>query len=708
MGHLATIATCQLNNWALDFEGNAERIIKSIQQAKRAGATLRVGPELEVTGYGCLDHFLEGDTFLHSWEMLVRIVTHEDCQDILLDIGMPVTHKNVRLNCRVICYNKQVLLIRPKLWLANEGNYREMRYFTCWPERLVEDFYLPGIVSAISGQEMTRIGDAVLSTLDTVVAPETCEELFTTNGPHVRQALDGVEIFTNSSGSHHNLRKLNVRLDLILEATRKCGGVYMYGNQRGCDGDRLYYDGCALIAINGKIKAQGQQFSLDDVEVCTATVDLEEVRSFRCSPSRGMQAVQSPEYERIRVPIRLSRRLDVIDPTFSPSPTLEPRYHSPEEEIGLGAGCYLWDFLRRSRQAGFFVPLSGGVDSCATAVIVFSMCRLVVQAVESGNEQVLIDARQVCREPGGSTWKPSTPKDLCGRIFATCFMGSENSSKETRQRAKKLAGDIGAYHTDISIDTVVSALRNLFTAVTKFQPKFKVHGGSLAENLALQNIQARLRMVIAYLFAQLLPTVRGKGGSYLVLGSANVDESLSGYMTKYDCSSADINPIGSISKTDLKRFIAWARDHFGLPILDSFLHATPTAELEPITGDYVQSDEADMGMTYAELSQFGILRKVHKLGPYGMWEYLVHQWGPDMSPRQVYDRVRHFFWRFNANRHKMTILTPAVHFESYSPDDNRHDLRPFVYPLFTWPWKKIEEALKRYESAEGAGKDKED
>ena len=34
----------------------------------------------------------------------------------------------------------------------------------------------------------------------------------------------------------------------------------------------------------------------------------------------------------------------------------------------------------------------------------------------------------------------------------------------------------------------------------------------------------------------------------LVLGSANVDECLRGYLTKYDCSAADINPIGGISK----------------------------------------------------------------------------------------------------------------------------------------------------------------
>ena len=43
--------------------------------------------------------------------------------------------------------------------------------------------------------------------------------------------------------------------------------------------------------------------------------------------------------------------------------------------------------------------------------------------------------------------------------------------------------------------------------------------------------------------------------------------SLRGYLTKYDCSSADINPIGAISKTDLKRFIAWAETAFDLPVL---------------------------------------------------------------------------------------------------------------------------------------------
>jgi len=38
-----------------------ERILESIVVAKSRGATVRVGPELEIPGYGCLDHFLEGE-----------------------------------------------------------------------------------------------------------------------------------------------------------------------------------------------------------------------------------------------------------------------------------------------------------------------------------------------------------------------------------------------------------------------------------------------------------------------------------------------------------------------------------------------------------------------------------------------------------------------------------------------------------------------
>lgn len=95
-------------------------------------------------------------------------------------------------------------------------------------------------------------------------------------------------------------------------------------------------------------------------------------------------------------------------------------------------------------------------------------------------------------------------------------------------------------------------------------------------------MQARLRMVVAFMLAQLVLWVRGRTGFLLVLGSANVDEALRGYLTKYDCSAADINPIGGISKADLRAFLRWAAVHLGYNSLAAVEAAPPTAELEPL------------------------------------------------------------------------------------------------------------------------------
>lgn len=51
----------------------------------------------------------------------------------------------------------------------------------------------------------------------------------------------------------------------MLVVVLQSGGIYLYANQKGCDGDRVYYDGCAMVAINGDIVAQGVQFSVNDV-----------------------------------------------------------------------------------------------------------------------------------------------------------------------------------------------------------------------------------------------------------------------------------------------------------------------------------------------------------------------------------------------------------------------------------------------------------
>lgn len=228
MSRQCILATSQLNQWSLDYDGNRDRIIEAVQTAKTAGATLILTPELSVPGYGLLDHFLENDVYTNSWDITAEIISHPDCQDIILDLGLPVQHRGCRYNARVIALNGEVLAIRPKLDLCNDGNFREMRFFQPWPRQQVEDYKLPSVIQKLPlGQTTCRIGEVAFETFDASFASETCEELWTPNSPHTTYSLAGIEIVLNSSGSHHELRKLHTRINLILEATSKTGGVYM-------------------------------------------------------------------------------------------------------------------------------------------------------------------------------------------------------------------------------------------------------------------------------------------------------------------------------------------------------------------------------------------------------------------------------------------------------------------------------------------------
>ena len=80
------------------------------------------------------------------------------------------------------------------------------------------------------------------------------EELFTPLNPSIYIGLSGVEIFINSIESHAELRKLSTRLDLIRNCTGKLGGIYIYANITGIDGDaRAMYDGSSMILCNERV-----------------------------------------------------------------------------------------------------------------------------------------------------------------------------------------------------------------------------------------------------------------------------------------------------------------------------------------------------------------------------------------------------------------------------------------------------------------------
>ncbi|KAJ7726008.1 hypothetical protein DFH07DRAFT_871715 [Mycena maculata] len=133
----------------------------------------------------------------------------------------------------------------------------------------------------------------------------------------------------------------------------------------------------------------------------------------------------------------------------------------------LGPACWLWDYLRRSQGQDYFIPLSSGIDSCSTVVIVFLMCWIVAEAAGKGGLLPQIFTHLLQTSTSLTTYVPLYPRESVGRIFHTCYMGTTNSGAETCQRDKDLAEAIGRCLASVTVST----------------------GGKTAENLVLQNIQ---------------------------------------------------------------------------------------------------------------------------------------------------------------------------------------------------------------------------
>jgi NAD+ synthase len=106
-----------------------------------------------------------------------------------------------------------------------------------------------------------------------------------------------------------------------------------------------------------------------------------------------------------------------------------------------------------------------------------------------------------------------------------------------------------------------------------------------ATRLALANLKPRLRMTTLYHVANRL--------NYLVAGTGNRSEISIGYYTKYGDGGVDLLPLGSLVKSEVR---ALARD-LGVP--------TRIVDKPPSAGLWLgQTDEGEMGFTYAELEEY--------------------------------------------------------------------------------------------------------
>ncbi|MCM8766053.1 MAG: NAD(+) synthase [Candidatus Omnitrophica bacterium] len=109
--------------------------------------------------------------------------------------------------------------------------------------------------------------------------------------------------------------------------------------------------------------------------------------------------------------------------------------------------------------------------------------------------------------------------------------------------------------------------------------------------ISYANLKARLRMLVLYYFANKL--------NYLVCGTSNKSELLSGYFTKFGDGASDILPLGDLLKSQVKEL---AKE---LSIPEKVINKIPTAGLWP-----GQTDEKELGISYRELDD--ILERLEK------------------------------------------------------------------------------------------------
>ena len=117
---------------------------------------------------------------------------------------------------------------------------------------------------------------------------------------------------------------------------------------------------------------------------------------------------------------------------------------------------------------------------------------------------------------------------------------------------------------------ITNIVRSFYSAIPIYDADDLISAG---------NVKARVRMVVAYYYANRF--------NFIVVGSGNRSELLTGYFTKYGDGGVDILPLGGLYKTQVRQLALYV----GVP--EDIVWKTPSAGL------WVgQTDEDELGVTY--------------------------------------------------------------------------------------------------------------
>jgi NAD+ synthase (glutamine-hydrolysing) len=635
---LIKVAGAALNQIPFGWANNQLNIQNAIADARAAGVTILGLPELCITGYGCEDDFFRPDLRERAWKMLQELLPLT--RGMVVSFGLPILHKNKIYNCVALVVDGTIRGFVAKKALANDGIHYEARQFEAWPDGLVEQFEKDGQVYKI-GDLYFRIGDVILGF-------EICEGAWKGKRDGTHLVGKAVDIMFNPSASHFSFGKVKTRRRLVLEGSRAFGCTYVFVNLLGNEAGRAIYDGDVLIAQAGQFAAIGPRFSYHNHVLTTAIVDIEHTRMMQSRTCSFKPEITGKQDERcVEVDFTYPTRVPEARAAIVQEPW-ETSVRIKEEEFSRVIPLGLFDYLRKSMANGFMLSLSGGADSTAVA------CQVKLM-VDFGVADLGIDGFKAKLAHIKGLDKCTSKEQLVNRLLVCAYQATKQSSRTTRNAAKKVAAAVGARFFSLNIELIV----RLYIKLAE-----KVIGRKMTweqDDIPLQNVQARVRAPMIWLLANIF--------GMLLLSTSNRSEGAVGYCTMDGDTAGGLSPVAGIDKCFLKWWLVWLQNEGPsavgpLPALIYVTKQQPTAELRPL--EQAQTDEKDL-MPYDVLNSIEEEAIENNRCPIECYQ-LIRVGYAQYAPLQISDWVQKFFSKWSINQWKRERLAPALHCDTRNLD----------------------------------------
>lgn len=633
---LVRVGAAVLNQTPLDWENNKANILGAVETARRQGVGILCLPELCVSGYGCEDAFLSPGLLRTSWQALHEIAPH--CGGMIVSLGLPLPYNNVVFNAACLVVDGKIAGFVGKRYLPGDGIHYEQRWFKPWPLGRRANLTVEG--------RSYPFGDIYFDCGGVKIGFEICEDAWVADRPGGNMFLKGIDVIMNPSASHFAFGKYRVRERFVLEGSRAFGVSYLYSNLLGNEAGRAIYDGGAMVASMGKLLAVGKRFSFQDFLVASAVVDLDLTRMSQARSSGFASQLADHDLECVRTSFQFPEtELEPAAPSHEP---WELSDNHKEEEFARAISLALFDYLRKSRSRGFVVSLSGGADSSAVACLAALMVDSAVAELGiEGFREKLGYLEELARA--------ETPREIVRLLLACVYQSTRNSSSVTREAARRVAEGLGAEFFEFDVDELVERYVSMVSQGI---------GRSLSwetDDLALQNIQARVRAPGVWLLANL----RGA----LLLATSNRSEAAAGYATMDGDTCGGLSPIAGIDKAFLRRWLNWLEksgphELRPIPELAAVTGQAPTAELRPL--ESAQTDEGDL-MPYDLLDAIERAAIRDKRTPVETYKLMRNRF-PDYGRRQLGTWVERFFRLWCRNQWKRERYAPSFHVDDENLD----------------------------------------